>query len=116
MNGTRNINHGGKHTQREEKVMRETIPKRSSGMHALLRLQAPLVALAVFMLVAFGAGMAQAAMPPANATIGNQATATYDDPTYGAGRVVPSNIVTTKVQQVYSLTLVQPLSLPAAAG
>lgn len=45
-----------------------------------------------------------AAAPPANAVIGNQATATYTDGT-GTSRNVTSNLVQTTVAQIYGHTL-----------
>lgn len=64
---------------------------------------------------ALGAGGAYAAPPPANAVIGNQATATYTD---GAGttRNVTSNLVQTTVAQVYGHTLTATQTKQAPLG
>lgn len=51
-----------------------------------------------------GSTSAMAAAPPANAVIGNQATATYTDGT-GTSRNVTSNLVQTTVAQIYGHTL-----------
>src|SRR4051812_44240672 len=50
------------------------------------------------------AGLAYAAAPPANTSIGNQASATYTDAS-NTQRTVTSNTVVTIVQQVASFTL-----------
>src|SRR5882672_10021159 len=60
------------------------------------------------------AGTAFAA-PPAGTPIGNQATATYVDAT-STSYTVSSNLVTTIVQQVASLTLTAPGVRTAAPG
>lgn len=49
-------------------------------------------------------GSALAAPPPANTVIGNQASATYQDPN-GASQTATSNLVQTTVQQVGAFTL-----------
>ena len=61
------------------------------------------------------ASAAPSQTPPAGTSIGNQATATYTD---GAGttRTVTSNVVTTVVQQVASLTLTTNNTTTAAVG
>ncbi|MCX6358783.1 MAG: hypothetical protein NT029_03170 [Armatimonadetes bacterium] len=61
------------------------------------------------------AGKADAQMPPAGATIGNQASATYTDGS-GVSRTVSSNVVTTIVQQVAALTLTMDNTKVAVAG
>jgi len=58
---------------------------------------------------------ASAQAPAAGTTIGNQATATYKDGS-GATRSVTSNVVTTVVQQVASLTLTQDNTRYATVG
>ena len=60
-------------------------------------------------------GLAPAAPPPANAVIGNQATANYTDST-GTVRNVTSNLVQTTVAQVYSHSLTANMSKKAAQG
>jgi uncharacterized repeat protein (TIGR01451 family) len=62
----------------------------------------------------FGA-VAHAQTPPAGSTIGNQASATYLDASL-TPRTVTSNLVTTVVQQVASLTLTADGSITAAPG
>lgn len=52
----------------------------------------------------FGATDVLAAAPPANALIGNQATASYLDST-GASQLATSNLVQTQVQQVGSFSM-----------
>lgn len=70
--------------------------RRTSRSLALL-----LVAAVVALIVPFAAS---AAAPPAGAVIGNQASATYTDPSL-VNRTATSNTVVTTVQQVASLTL-----------
>lgn len=62
-----------------------------------------------------GAGSVAHAAPPAGTSIGNQASATYLDAS-STSRSVTSNLVTTVVQQVASLTLTANGTLPAAPG
>ena len=57
-----------------------------------------------FAFAAIFASGANAAPPPANSVIGNQATATYQD-SGGTSRTATSNLVQTTVAQVYSHTL-----------
>jgi trimeric autotransporter adhesin len=73
---------------------------------------AQLVAFCVFGLFM---GLAPAAPPPANAVIGNQATANYTDST-GTVRNVTSNLVQTTVAQVYGHSLTANMSKQAAQG
>ncbi len=61
------------------------------------------------------AGRAVAAPPPANAVIGNQASASYTDGS-GNARSATSNLVSTTVQQVYSHTLVADVTRLVAPG
>ena len=58
---------------------------------------------------------ANAAPPPANSVIGNQATATYQD-SGGTSRTATSNLVQTTVAQVYSHTLTASQSRIVAPG
>jgi len=69
------------------------------------RLQAVLLA-AVLALVLLLPATVRAQAPQAGTSIGNQATATYTDGS-GTTRAVTSNVVSTVVQQVASLTLTQ---------
>jgi trimeric autotransporter adhesin len=67
-------------------------------------------------LLAAVAGLAYAAAPPANTSIGNQASATYTDAS-NTQRTATSNTVVTIVQQVASFTLTTDgQSKPAAPG
>ena len=67
-------------------------------------------------LLALVASLAYAVAPPANTSIGNQATATYTDAS-NTQRTVTSNTVVTIVQQVASFTLTTDgQSKPAAPG
>ena len=69
-----------------------------------------------FPTIALAAGLAYAAAPPANTSIGNQASATYTDAS-NTQRTVTSNTVVTIVQQVASFTLTTDgQSKPAAPG
>lgn len=86
---------------------------------ALRRLQLPGLVLAVSTVVGL-LGLAAfertaSAAPPAGTPIGNQATATYVDAT-STTYTVTSNLVTTIVQQVASLTLTAPAVRNAAPG
>ena len=63
----------------------------------------------------FGSTAAFAAPPPANAVIGNQATASYTDGS-GTTRNVTSNLVQTTVAQVYGHTLVASQTKTAPQG
>jgi uncharacterized repeat protein (TIGR01451 family) len=74
---------------------------RTSPWQILTRIVA---AMLVALMLSFVGTPAQAAPPPANATISNQASATYSDGS-GAARTVTSNLVQTTVSQVFSLTL-----------
>ena len=58
---------------------------------------------------------ANAAPPPANSVIGNQATATYQD-SGGTARTSTSNLVQTTVAQVYSHTFTASQSRTVAPG
>lgn len=60
-------------------------------------------------------GTARAQAPSAGTNIGNQATATYTDGS-GTTRAVTSNVVSTVVQQVASLTLTQDNTRYSSAG
>src|SRR5205814_5481228 len=60
--------------------------------------------LAALGLAALVASVAYAAAPPANTSIGNQATATYTDAS-NTQRTATSNLVVTIVQQVASFTI-----------
>ena len=77
--------------------------------HSLLAQLVAFCAFGLFM------GLAFAAPPPANAVIGNQATANYTDST-GTVRNVTSNLVQTTVAQVYGHTLVGNVVKQAAQG
>jgi hypothetical protein len=63
----------------------------------------------------FGSTAVFAAPPPANAVIGNQATASYTDGT-GTSRNVTSNLVQTTVAQVYGHTLTASQTKQAPQG
>src|SRR3954462_5748991 len=72
--------------------------------------------LIAFAVIGLAAVMAYAAAPPANTSIGNQATATYTDSS-NTQRTVTSNTVVTIVQQVASFTLTTDgQTKPAAPG
>ena len=75
----------------------------------------PLVALAVSAGLAAVPAWAQTAAPRAGTSIGNQATATYNDGS-NIPRNVQSNSVTTVVQQVAAVDLTDPRSINAAPG
>ena len=62
-----------------------------------------------------GSNLAFAAPPPANSTIGNQASASYTDAS-GTVRTALSNLVQTTVQQVYSHTLTADSARVVAPG
>ena len=72
-----------------------------SGKASRSRFRSVLLALGASAIVAT---VAQSAAPPANSTIGNQASATYTDAS-NTQRTATSNTVTTVVQQVASFTL-----------
>ena len=72
------------------------------------------LALAFAFAAVFTSG-ANAAPPPANSVIGNQATATYQD-SGGTSRTATSNLVQTTVAQVYSHTLTASQSRIVAPG
>lgn len=82
--------------------------------HSFLRRTVLASVLLAATVLGFAAPAANAA-PPAGTPIGNTATATYLDAT-NTLRTVPSNLVTTYVQQVASFTLVASQTLPAAPG
>lgn len=69
----------------------------------------------LFAAAVLGAAPARAQAPSAGTSIGNQATATYQDGS-GATRSVTSNVVLTVVQQVASFTLTSNNTLTAAVG
>ena len=75
--------------------------------HSLLAQLVAFCAFGLFM------GLAFAAPPPANAVIGNQATANYTDST-GTVRNVTSNLVQTTVAQVYGHSLTANMTKQAA--
>ena len=70
---------------------------------------------AFFLLLAGPAGYSHAASPLAGTSIGNQASATYEESS-AVTRTVSSNLVATVVQQVAALTLQQSLSKTVSAG
>ncbi|KAF0174489.1 MAG: hypothetical protein FD161_3552 [Limisphaerales bacterium] len=70
---------------------------------------------ALFTLAAFLNWSAHAAAPPAGATIGNQASATYTDGS-NTKRTVTSNVAVTIVQQVASFTLTADNAKTASPG
>src|SRR5690242_3330562 len=96
--------------------MSKTAQKRSSWMHFLLRHQAQLIALMLFVSLAIMAGGAYAAAPTAGTSIGNQATAVYNDGVGGAQKSVQSTQVFTIVQQVASLTITSDQTKSVAVG
>ena len=80
-----------------------------------LNLLRSIAVMLLFMFGALAAGMAQAATPAANSSIGNQASATYTDAS-AISRTSTSNTVNTIVQQVASFTLTSAHSVSAAPG
>jgi len=88
-----------------------------SNAHGALAVWRWVITLAILtgMLLVIAPGRAHAAPPPANAVIGNQATASYTDNT-GNTRTSTSNLVQTTVQQVYSHTLTADNSIVVAPG
>jgi len=74
-----------------------------------------LIGLFAAVLLAFAGISAHAAAPAANASISNQASASYADGS-GVTRTVTSNVVTTTVSQVRSMTLVADNAQTATPG
>src|SRR3954452_807847 len=92
------LRHTAKAPIRQRKLLRQQPIVWLSGLFALIT------------------GLAFAAAPPANTSIGNQASATYTDAS-NTQRTVTSNTVITIVQQVASFTLTTDgQTRPAAPG
>jgi uncharacterized repeat protein (TIGR01451 family) len=80
-----------------------------------LRFVGYLSVMVLFLGVITNTGYAQQTTPPANTTIGNQASATYED-NNGNARTVTSNTVETTVQQVAAVSITQGITKQVSPG